>query len=87
MFAYTPLVTGDLMLILQIGAFALFGIYALNAIMQRYAEGPLAWWSYAALAFGAAGAFFPGEWLLNIAGAALVVFVVITSKKAHRIAS
>ena len=83
LFAYTPLVTGDLMLILQIGGFALFGIYALNAMMQRYAEGPIAWWGYGLLAIGAAGSFYPGDWLFNVLGAVLVVFVVSTSKKAY----
>lgn len=83
MFAYTPLVTGDLTLILQIGGFALFGIYALNAMMQRYAEGPIAWWGYGLLAIGAAGAFYPGDWWFNVLGAVLVAFVVSTSKKAY----
>lgn len=80
MFAYTPLVTGDLMTVLQLGTFALFGIYASNAILQRYAEGPLAWWSYLLLIVGAAGAFYPGDWLFNIAGASAVTLVVFLSK-------
>lgn len=84
MFAYTPLVTGDWPLVIQIGAFALFGIYALNALVQRYAEGPLAWWSYLLLIAGAAGAFMPGAWLFNIAGAVLVVAVVILSRKGRQ---
>jgi len=82
MFAYTPLVTGDAALVIQIGGFALFGIYAVNALIQRYAEGPLAWWSYVLLIVGAAGAFTPGHWVFNIGGAMLVVLTVALSKHA-----
>ena len=44
MFAYTPLISGNWMEICQIGFFALFGIYAINALIQYYAEGPLKIW-------------------------------------------
>ena len=40
LFAYTPLITGSLFEMLQIGVFSLFGIYAINAVIARYAEGP-----------------------------------------------
>ena len=39
-FAYTPLVNGTALEICQIGFFALFGIYATNAMIARYVEGP-----------------------------------------------
>ena len=44
MFAYTPLISGELIEILQVGVFGLFGIYAINALIQRYSEG--ACWGY-----------------------------------------
>lgn len=79
MFAYTPLVGADLPDVLRIGGFALFGIYAINALIQRYSEGVLSWWAYPMLAAGAAGAFMPLNWLANTTGALLVVIVVVTS--------
>jgi TRAP-type uncharacterized transport system fused permease subunit len=79
MFAYTPLIGAGLPDVLRIGGFALFGIYAVNALIQRYAEGALSWWAYPLLVVGAAGAFMPLNWLTNIAGAVLVVTVIVTS--------
>ena len=35
-FAYTPLIGGSFLTVLQIGFFSLFGIYAANALIQRY---------------------------------------------------
>jgi TRAP-type uncharacterized transport system fused permease subunit len=55
MFAYTPLLTGSFSEILQIGFFALFGIYATNALIQRYAEGPLNPLLYVLIICGAVG--------------------------------
>jgi len=54
----------------------LFGIYAFNALLQRYSEGPLRWWMYPLLIAGGAAAFYPLHWTSNILGA-LVVFAVI----------
>jgi TRAP-type uncharacterized transport system fused permease subunit len=83
MFAYTPLISGDWMQITQIGIFALFGIYAINSIIQLYAEGPLTWFTGALMVIGAIGTFWPLNWVANIAGAVIVVFaVVLTSRKA-----
>ena len=84
LFAYTPLVTGDWDVVLQIGLFALVGIYATNALVQRYAEGPLAWWAYPVLIAGAICAFMPGDWLLNLLSIALVGSVIVISNKAEK---
>lgn len=81
MFAYTPMVGAELPELLQIGCFALFGLYAFNALLQRYAEGALYWWSYPALLAGSAGAFYPLNWLYNICGAMLVVAVVFSTSR------
>ncbi len=83
LFAYTPLVTGDWTTVVHIGVFALFGIYAVNALVQQYSEGPLTWWAYLLLVAGAAASFTPSNWLLNIIGAALVVTVIVLSRKAQ----
>ncbi|MEO0820637.1 MAG: TRAP transporter fused permease subunit [Pseudomonadota bacterium] len=80
MFAYTPLITGSFWEVMQIGAFGLFGIYATNALIQCHSEGPLGWIDYAALVIGAGLAFWPLELIANLAGAALVAFVVLRSR-------
>lgn len=84
MFAYTPLISGDWLQITQIGIFALFGIYAVNAIIQLYAEGPLTWFTGLLMLVGAVGAFWPLHLVANIAGAAIVVFAVIWTSKAQK---
>lgn len=81
MFAYTPLVGAELPELIQLAVFALFGLYAFNALLQRYAEGPLYWWSYPALVLGAMGSFYPLHWTYNIIGALIVVVTVGLSIK------
>ena len=77
LFAYTPLITGSLFEILQIGVFSLFGIYGINAVIARYAEGPLAFWNWPCLVGGAALCFVPLDLLLNLIGSFLVSLVVL----------
>jgi len=79
MFAYTPMVSAPLPDLLRLGGFALFGIYAINALIQRYSEGPMQWWHYPLLVAGMCGAFYPLDWIANIAGAILIVIVIRTS--------
>ena len=83
MFAYTPLISGSWPEIIQIGFFALFGIYAINCLVQNYSEGPLKIWHYPLLLLGIVGAFWPLYWIANIVGAALVMFVFITTNRAN----
>jgi len=78
-FAYTPLIGGDFLTVARIGLFSLFGIYAFNVLLQRYSEGPLKLWMYPLLVVGAVGAFYPLNWIYNLAGAALVALVVFLS--------
>ena len=80
MFAYTPIVGADLLDLARIGVFALFGIYASNILIQRYAEGPLVTWHYPLLVAGLAGCFYPLHWLYNIVAAVLIVTVIWHSK-------
>ena len=81
MFAYTPMIGAPVLDLLRIGGFALFGIYASNSLIQRYAEGPLAWWHYPLLLVGLAGCFYPLVWTYNIVGAVIVVSVLWHSKQ------
>lgn len=82
LFAYTPLVSGTFIEVLQIGFFALFGIYATNALIQRYAEGPLGPLSLGLLVLGGIGAYWPLALLPNIAGAiAVLIAIRLSSRK------
>lgn len=81
MFAYTPLITGSAEEVLQIGLFALFGIYGTNALIQRYAEGPLNPLLYGLIIIGAVGAYWPLNWAANIAGALAIMAVAVLSAR------
>jgi TRAP-type uncharacterized transport system fused permease subunit len=82
LFAYTPLISGELIEVLQIGFFSLFGIYATYAVMQWYAEGPISIWHLPLLVIGAVGAYWPLALLPNVAGAALIIGVIVLSRRA-----
>ncbi|MBT6284719.1 MAG: TRAP transporter fused permease subunit, partial [Rhodospirillaceae bacterium] len=84
-FAYTPMIGGDLYTVVHIGFFALFGMYAFATIVQRYVEGPMSVWLYPVMAAGAALSFWPMELWANIAGAVIVSSsVFITSRAGKR---
>ncbi len=72
LFAYTPLVTGSWVEKLTVSFFALFGIYAFNVLLQRYAEGPMPWWRLILMGIGGVMAFIPLHLPYNIVGALLV---------------
>jgi TRAP-type uncharacterized transport system fused permease subunit len=76
LFAYTPLINGTFLEMCQIGFFALFGLYATNAVIARFAEGPLALWHWPLLVTGAVLCYVPLDLLLNGVGAMLVTLVV-----------
>ncbi len=85
LFAYTPLISGDFEQVMQIGFFALFGIYATNALIQWYSEGPIGITGAVLLLVGAIGAYWPLAWIPNIAGAAVITAVVVlSSRMGHR---
>jgi TRAP transporter 4TM/12TM fusion protein len=83
-FAYTPMIGGDLYTVVHIGFFALFGMYAFAAIVQRHSEGPMLVWLYPVLAAGAALSFWPMELMANIIGAVLVSAVVFYTSRAGK---
>ncbi len=84
MFAYTPMIGAPMPDLLRIGGFALFGIYAFNVLLQRYAEGPVRLWYYPLLLVAMVGAFYPLHWAGNILGALIVVLIVWHSKRAAK---
>ncbi len=61
MFAYTPLISGEWYEVMEIGFFGLFGIYATNALIQFYAEGPLNLLTVPLLIVGAAGGILAAQ--------------------------
>ncbi len=81
LFAYTPLVSGGWPAVLQVGVFALFGIYALNALIQNYAEGPLTILTGVLLVIGGIGCFWPANLAVNVLGAAFVSGAVFASSR------
>ena len=81
LFAYTPLIGGDLSTVLRIGFFSLFGIYAFSCLLQRHSEGPLKLWMYPLLVVAAAAAFYPLNWVFNIVGMVLVVLITVFSTR------
>lgn len=84
-FAYTPMIGGDLYTVVHIGFFALFGMYAFTTLLQRYSEGPMPIWLYPVMIGGAALSFWPMELAANIAGAVIVSSMVFfTSRAAKR---
>jgi len=83
-FAYTPMVGGGFWEVVQIGFFSLFGIYAFTMLVQRYSEGPIPVWMYPMIVTGAAGAFWPLHLVANIAGATLIIAVLILTSRAGK---
>jgi TRAP transporter 4TM/12TM fusion protein len=85
LFAFTPLIGATFWESVQIGGFALFGIYAMTAMIQRHSEGPVPLWLYPVLAGGGFLCFIPLDLLLNVIGAVLVVAVIVfTSRRGRR---
>ena len=82
LFAIGPLATGTWDEILRIGVFALFGAYAMTAVISQYAEGKLGIVPIAMMALGGVGALWPLHWQFNLAGAALVVAATAWSMRA-----
>jgi len=84
LFAFTPLIGGDLLTVARIGFFSLFGMYAFSSLLQRYSEGPMRWWMYLGMLIGGAAAFYPLNWLFNVTGAAIVCTLVVLSSRAGK---
>ena len=81
LFAYTPLISGEFMEVIQIGFFALFGIYAINSIIQFYSEGPIGVIDVGLLVAASILSFWPLMLVANSVGAILVLFVMLRSRR------
>lgn len=81
LFAYTPMIGADFPDLMRLAVFSLFGIYALNVLLQNYAEGPIPIWGYPVFAVGAVACFIPLEWALNVVGAIVVFTMMLYTKR------
>lgn len=73
--AYNGLVSWSLLDVLQVGAFAIVGIYALIAAIEGYLEGPLGWLLRLAMAMIGIALIWPGV-LMGVKLIAVVLFVI-----------
>ncbi|MEP2782859.1 MAG: TRAP transporter fused permease subunit [Pseudoruegeria sp.] len=80
MFAYTPLISGEFIEVIQIGFFGLFGIYATNALIQQYSEGPIGILENSGLVVGAVLAFWPLNLIVNIVGAVVILAIIFRTR-------
>jgi TRAP transporter 4TM/12TM fusion protein len=81
LFAYTPMIGADFPDLMRLAVFSLFGIYALNVLLQNYAEGPIPIWGYPVFAVGAVACFIPLEWALNSVGAIVVFTMMLYTRR------
>ncbi|MEQ9041823.1 MAG: TRAP transporter fused permease subunit [Silicimonas sp.] len=80
--AYSPFLSGDWLVALEIFFFSVFGIYALAAAMQGCMERPIGWIERAIIGAAGVACLWPGDVLIDIAGAvAVVVFLVFNLRK------
>ena len=74
--AYTPFLSGDWVIALTIFAFAVFGIYGLAAALQGCMERPIGIVMRILAAVAGGASLWPGDLLLNAAGALAVVLLL-----------
>ena len=80
--AYSPFLSGDWLVALEIFFFSVFGIYALAAAIQGCMERPIGWIERAIIGAAGVACLWPGDVLIDIAGAvAVVVFLVFNLRK------
>jgi TRAP-type uncharacterized transport system fused permease subunit len=77
LFAYTPILGGSTLEVLEIFVFATLGLYAVAAALQGYLESPLGPLERALMLAAGALLFWPGIWWTH--GAGLVVFLALVA--------
>ena len=84
--AYSPFLSGDWLIAFKIFFFAVFGIYALAAAMQGCMERPIGWLERAFIGAAGIACVWPGNIMIDIAGAVtVVVFLFFNLKKPHHV--
>lgn len=84
LFAYTPFLSGDPILALEIFAFALVGIYALIGAMEGHLEAPVPWLMRAILFAIGVSILWPNDWTINFVGTALFAVFFVYNLRADR---
>jgi len=88
LFAYTPLLAGDVSVALKIFAFGMLGIYALVAAIEGHAEAPISWPLRLVLAAIGVALLWPSSVWINLAGSAfLVAFMALNIMSDRRLAA
>lgn len=81
LFAYTPFLSGDPWVALEIFFFGLMGIYALVAALEGHAEAPVPWWQRIVLVAIGFALLWPNALMVHLLGmVALAGFLVINTR-------
>jgi TRAP-type uncharacterized transport system fused permease subunit len=87
LFAYTPFLSGDLLVALEIFFFGTIGVYALIAALEGHAEARVPIWLRPILAVIGVALLWPAALLVNVAGAvAMAVFMVWNVRAMRKLA-
>lgn len=84
MFAYTPLLSGDWLVMLQIFALGLVGIYGLACALQGCMEYPIGWVIRGVLLVAGAAALWPAGLLVNLTGVGVVIGMLVFNLRQGR---
>nr|WP_232372627.1 TRAP transporter fused permease subunit [Acuticoccus mangrovi] len=84
MFAFTPFLTGTPLEMGLLFVVALIAVWGLGAAIEGYFEAPIPWYGRIGLFAGGVALLYPGEWLLNVAAAAVVIGLLALNAVASR---
>lgn len=85
LFAYTPLLGGNVAEMLEIAVFAALGLYAFAGALEGHLEGPVNLVGRAVLAAAGVALLWPGVLVLHLAGVALLAVVFVWSLRRGRV--
>ena len=86
LFAYTPFLSGQLSEVLPVFVFGTLGIYAIIGAIEGHLEAPVPLVLRALLAGVGVALLWPGDWSINVAGAVLVVAILVWTNRRARLA-
>ncbi|WP_246180469.1 TRAP transporter permease [Marinobacter changyiensis] len=82
LFAYSPLISGDIGEMVRVFAFGLFGVYAIIAGLEGYLEHPLRWWVRLVMFPVGALMLWPHDSLmLDLAGLGIFIAILVWSAR------
>ena len=87
LFAYTPLLSGDITEVVPIFLFGTLGIYAVIGAIEGHLEAPLNWPLRGVLAAVGVALLWPGDHIINIVGAVLVIGILVWTVRRGRLAA